>query len=486
MASLIPDVGNIRTSTDTAGAMNNYLKAMANTREAFAAPVDLIDKIVAGNEARKKTEEEQRRWDITNSRADALAKRQEDEYNRALVEKNATNEAYRVLMNKDQYANEKMAAEQKAIQETLAMLTPEERAEAEQGLKSYNPEVSRQQWIDNAINGPDVDQSKVLAMKTNLYNIAANTPGTPEYQAKIDADREQKKWALDLENKYKMAQLATENKNRLAQIEASKEAKPVGTDLFYVPMADGGYSPQYISKGGAVPTGAKSESIYKEMLKKNDDSSSGGGSGGKPGGTQYITGGTDLEANAKYNRVIDIANMVGGSKDASLIKNAISPGKEDDLLWIDKSPELDQKALKAAFKDDTVELADGTKINKFDFYSNLNNNLDNYVIEYKQGSKPMVYDKDSDAWKIKKLAADGATGKDSEVGTKDTNKIDKTILDPKNYGPLLKQDVVSDIESLRNPLFGSGITDSAIKEKIDAKYGVGAYEKYKNSKILYR
>lgn len=433
-----------------------------------------------------KQAEEQRRWDITNSRADALAKRQEDEYNRALSEKNATNEAYRVLMNKDQYANEKMAAEQKAIQESLAMLTPQERAAAEQGLKSYNPEVSRQQWIDNAISGPNVDQSKVVAMKTNLYNVAANTPGTLEYQAKIDADREQKKWALDLENKYKMAQLATENKNKLAQIEASKEAKPVGTDLFYVPTADGGYAPQYIAKGGAVPTGAKSESIYKEMLKKNNDSSSGGGSGGKPGGTQYITGGTDLEANAKYNRVIDIANMVGGSKDASLIKNAISPGKEDNLLWIDKSPELDQKALKAAFKDDTVELADGTKIYKFDFYSNLNNNLDNYVIEYKQGSKPMVYDKDSDAWKIKELAADGATGKDSEVGTKDTNKIDKTILDPKNYGPLLKQDVVSDIESLRNPLFGSGIIEPAIKEKIDAKYGVGTYEKYKNSKILYR
>lgn len=402
--------------------------------------------------------EEQRRWDITNSRADALAKRQEDEYNRALSEKKATNEAYRVLMNKDQYANEKMAAEQKAIQETLAVLTPEERAAAEQGLKkSYNPEVSRQQWVDHAINGPDVDQSKVLAMKTNLYNIAANTPGTPEYQAKIDADREQKKWALDLENKYKMTQLATENKNRLAQIEASKEAKPVGTDLFYVPTADGGYAPQYITKGGAVPAGAYSESIYNKILGKNNGSSSGGGSGGKPEGTQYITGGTDLEANAKYNRVIDIANMVGGSKDASLIKNAISPGKEDNLLWIDKSPELDQKALKAAFKDDTVELADGTKINKFDFYSNLNNNLDNYVIEYKQGSKPIVYDKNSAAWKIKELAAGRVTGKDSEVGTKDTNKIDKTILDP------MKQDVVSEIESLRNPLFRPGITDSITK-----------------------
>lgn len=465
MASLIPDVGNIRTSTDTAGAMSNYLKAMANTREAFAAPVDLIDKVVAGNEARKKTEEEQRRWDITNARADALAKRQEDEYNRALSEKNATNEAYRVLINKDQYANEKMAAEQKAIQETLAMLTPEERAEAEQGLKSYyNPEVSRQQWIDNAINGPDVDQSKVVAMKTNLYNIAANTPGTPEYQAKIDADREQKKWALDLENKYKMAQLAMENKNRLAQIEASnKEAKPVGTDLFYVPTTDGGYAPQYISKGGAVPTGAKSESIYKEMLKKNNDSSSGGGSGEKPGGTQYITGGTDLEANAKYNRVIDIANMVGGSKDASLIKNAISPGKEDNLLWIDKSPELNQEALKAAFKDDTVELADGTKINKFDFYSNLNNNLDNYVIEYKQGSKPMVYDKTSDAWKIKQLAANTGTTPNTEI-LKPTSKTNASEYNQQGYNPIIN------FSNSSNPIaehINKNYSDEAIKAIAD-------------------
>ena len=402
----VPDVGGILTE---------FADRQANR----------ADKELDRAAKQQQLKEEQRRWDITNSRADALAKRQEDEYNRALVEKNATNEAYRVLMNKDQYANEKMAAEQKAIQETLAMLTPQERAEAEQGLKIYyNPEVSRQQWIDNAISGPNVDQSKVLAMKTNLYNIAANTPGTPEYQAKIDADREQRKWALDLENKYKMAQLATENKNRLAQIEASREAKPVGTDLFYVPTADGGYAPQYIAKGGAVPAGAYSESIYSKMLGKNNDSSSGGGSGGKPGGTQYITGGTDLEANARFNRVIDIANMVGGSKDASLIKNAISPGKEDNLLWIDKSPELDQKALKAAFKDDTVELADGTKINKFDFYSNLNNNLDNYVIEYKQGSKPMVYDKNSDAWKIKQLAAN--TG----ANTGASDEVDRSIVNP--------------------------------------------------------
>lgn len=366
--------------------------------------------------------EEQRRWDITNSRADALAKRQEDEYNRALSEKNATNEAYRVLMNKDQYANEKMAAEQKAIQESLAMLTPEERAAAEQGLKSYNPEVSRQQWIDNAISGPNVDQSKVVAMKTNLYNVAANTPGTPEYQAKIDADREQKKWALDLENKYKMAQLATENKNRLAQIEASKEAKPVGTDLFYVPTADGRYAPQYIAKGGAVPAGAYSESIYSKMLGKNNDSSSGGGSGDKPKNTQYITGGTDLEANARFNRAIDTAAMVGGSKDASLIKNAVSPGKEDDLLWVfDKSPELVQGALKEAFGDDTVELANGTKIKKYDFYSNLANNPDKYVVEYKEGSKkPIVYDKDSDAWKIKQLAAN----------TGASDKVDRSIVNP--------------------------------------------------------
>lgn len=368
--------------------------------------------------------EEQRRWDITNSRADALAKRQEDEYNRALSEKNATNEAYRVLMNKDQYANEKMAAEQKAIQESLAMLTPQERAAAEQGLKSYNPEVSRQQWIDNAISGPNVDQSKVVAMKTNLYSIAANTPGTPEYQAKIDADREQKKWELALENKYKMSQLATENKNRLAQIEASKEAKPVGTDLFYVPTADGGYAPQYVSKGEAVPVGAYSESVYSKMLGKNNGSSSGGGSGDKPKNTQYITGGTDLEANARFNRAIDTAAMVGGSKDASLIKNAVSPGKEDDLLWVfDKSPELVQGALKEAFGDDTVELANGTKIKKYDFYSNLANNPDKYVVEYKEGSKkPMVYDKDSDAWKIKQLAAN--------TGTSNEDGVDKSIVNP--------------------------------------------------------
>lgn len=52
------------------------------------------------------------------------------------------------------------------------------------------------------------------------------------------------------------------------------------------------------------------------------------------------------------------------------------------------------------------------------------------------------------------------------------------FVEPKIGRTLVKGEIMSKIDGLRNPFFGSGIIDSAIKQQIDAEYGEGAYEKY--------
>ena len=410
--------------------------------------------------------EEQRRWDITNSRADALAKRQEDEYNRALSEKNATNEAYRVLMNKDQYANEKMAAEQKAIQETLAMLTPEERAEAEQGLKIYyNPVVSRQQWIDNAISGPNVDQSKVLAMKTDLYNIAANTPGTPEYQAKINADREQKKWALDLENRYKMAQLATENKNRLAQIEASKEAKPAVQDLFYAPDGQGGYKPVYVPRGSDIGANWMSESIYKASLGKPNEGN--GGSGGGKNKNDYnpfevaskLT--PDKEQQGSIGKGLDIIEKLMGKNTAERVTSLITPGNDN---WNWNTPaEVNPTVFENAFGDDKATI-NNVEVKAGDFAVDVLTNPDKYIAVTDKSGKTKVYTKDSQAAKIldevnNKQSINTVSTLNTEI-LKPTSKTNASEYNQQGYNPIIN--------------FSNSNSSNPVAERINKEYSAEA------------
>lgn len=132
-------------------------------------------------------------------RAKAQAARQEDEYQSGKTEKAATGEAMRALLNPTQYTGQKMAGEEAAIQASLANLAPEERAATEKILAAqYNKGASSKGWLDTVLTNANADQSKILSTKKNVYDIAVSTPGTPEFQAKIDADRAEKKWASDL------------------------------------------------------------------------------------------------------------------------------------------------------------------------------------------------------------------------------------------------------------------------------------------------
>ena len=214
MASLIP---NLDYTPNTAAASNAYISAMKSFNDSLMEPVNFLNKLNTDALAQKEREEEKairaedRAWKLEDrkitqgERAEDRAWRQEerkitqDERARLLNKETATNEALRAVLDPKAYQQEKRSAEQQAIQSSLMNLSPEERAVAEQQLKSnYNANESSAQWLANALGNANVDQSTLLSTKKNVYDIAASTPGTPEFQAKIAADRAEKRWASDL------------------------------------------------------------------------------------------------------------------------------------------------------------------------------------------------------------------------------------------------------------------------------------------------
>ena len=172
-----------------------------------------------------KMAEEQRRYD--EARAWKLEDRKiaQAERDRILSKETATNEALRAVLDPKAYQQEKMSAEQQAIESSLANLSPEDRAIAEQQLKdNYNREESSAQWLANALGNVNADQSKLLSTKKNVYDLASSTPGTPEYEARVAADRAEKRWASDLAfSRQKEAALFSDNLVR--KREEDKELK---------------------------------------------------------------------------------------------------------------------------------------------------------------------------------------------------------------------------------------------------------------------
>ncbi len=196
MASLIP---NLDYTPNTAAASNAYISAMKSFNDSLMEPVNFLNKLNTDALAQKEREEEKairaedRAWKLEDRKII------QDERDRVLNKETATNEALKAVLDPKAYQQEKMSAEQQAIQSTLRALSPEDRAVAEQQIKNnYNKNESSAQWLASALGNENADQSKILSTKKNVYDIAASTPGTPEFQAKIDADRAEKKWASDL------------------------------------------------------------------------------------------------------------------------------------------------------------------------------------------------------------------------------------------------------------------------------------------------
>lgn len=210
MASLIPDTNY---TPNTTAASNAYVAAQSAFSDALMKPVGLLSKMYTDEYDRKMAADklalEQKRWDITNARAEDQAAREKDKYNRELLKETATSEAMQATLDPNRYSQGKILGEQRAAEAGIANLSPEEQVVARQQIAAnYDPKLSGQQWLTGATSATNVDQGKLFDTKTKMYEVAVNTPGTSEYEAKVKASKELKQWELDLAHKNKLSEIA--------------------------------------------------------------------------------------------------------------------------------------------------------------------------------------------------------------------------------------------------------------------------------------
>lgn len=180
-----------------------------------------------------KLAQEQKRWDITNARAEEQANREKDRYNREVLKEAATSEAMQATLDPSKFTQGKVLGEQQAAEAGIANLSPEEQVIARQQMvASYDPKLSGQQWLTGATSATNVDQGKLFDTKAKMYDIAASTPGTPEYEAKVNALKEQKLWEANLTHKNRMAEIAAgkDNSNNVLSLAAFASGKGIKLD----------------------------------------------------------------------------------------------------------------------------------------------------------------------------------------------------------------------------------------------------------------
>ena len=234
MASLVPDTNY---TPNTTAASNAYVAAQNSFGEALMKPVGLLSKMYTDEYERKlqadKMAQEQKRWDITNARAEEQANRERDKYGREILKEAATSEAMQATLDPSKFTQGKVLGEQQAAEAGIANLSPEEQVTARQQMAaSYDPKLSGQQWLTGATSATNVDQGKLFDTKAKMYDIAASTPGTPEYEAKVNALKEQKQWEANLTHKNRMAEIAAgkDNSNNVLSLAAFASGKGIKLD----------------------------------------------------------------------------------------------------------------------------------------------------------------------------------------------------------------------------------------------------------------
>lgn len=229
-----PDVGSILT--DFADRQQRqYQTGLSNAMEQAKVAEE------------KKRYDEDRAWKLEDRKA---AKEERD---RILSKETATNEALKAVLDPKAYQKEKMAGEQAAIQSSLANLSPEDKAIAEQQLKvNYKPEVSREQWLTTALSGDNVDQSKVLTTKNALLNMRLNDPTSDEYKANYKAELDKAKELNKITVGGQMSVLGAqrkwaEDKEQKELDKQAKESKKVLDIFTNVPLTSGGVNKTALS-----------------------------------------------------------------------------------------------------------------------------------------------------------------------------------------------------------------------------------------------
>ena len=117
MASLVPD---FNYTPNTTASSNAYVAAQSAFSDALMKPVGLLSKMYTDEYDRKMAADklalEQKRWDITNARAEDQANREKDKYNRDLLKEAATSEAMQATLDPNKYSQGKILGEQRAAE----------------------------------------------------------------------------------------------------------------------------------------------------------------------------------------------------------------------------------------------------------------------------------------------------------------------------------------------------------------------------------
>jgi len=154
--------------------VNALLKGSKAIQEAFSSPYqeELLSNKLA--ETRAKDQHALDREKITDSRYDEQQLKTDAEKNRLIGKEINTANAMQAIYNPDEYKSLRMSSEQKAIQDTLANATPEDRLQMQQEIKGYDPKASGQQWVDTAIGQSNVDSSKLADLRINMDKQSAD------------------------------------------------------------------------------------------------------------------------------------------------------------------------------------------------------------------------------------------------------------------------------------------------------------------------
>lgn len=165
---------------------------------------------------------------LVDSRYEADKKERLEDKNRLLQKDYNTANAMSAIENKDAYIAGRISSEQKAIQDTMASATPEERLQMQQELKGYDPKASGQQWADTALSQSNVDAKDITNLKRDIAKEAEQTRQFNENKriAQENADR-----AYSLQ-KIQYEQQQKERADRLQEKTDAKAAKIAGVETF--------------------------------------------------------------------------------------------------------------------------------------------------------------------------------------------------------------------------------------------------------------
>ena len=170
-------------------------------REAETAKQKSIDDQIIYNRGRDAKEDADREAD---------KKERLDDKNRLFQKDYNTTNAMSAIENKDAYIAGRMFSEQKAIQDTLASATPEERLQMQQELKGYDPKVSGQQWADTALSQSNVDSKDITNLKRDITKEAEDKR---RFDKKLEVEQANADRLYNL-NKMQYDQVALEKKDK--------------------------------------------------------------------------------------------------------------------------------------------------------------------------------------------------------------------------------------------------------------------------------